>query len=183
VENPNSLCSHGARISTAKNPYATDGMAARISITGFTKSLTLKETISLKKTAARIPTGTEKSRAANVTYSDPTIKARAPNFGLSASGYHSAPARNSVKLNPVRNRKASRITKMKINRTARTEVQVVRKTTVRPRCENKKPLTSCPGVSANGWRNPPAVGSSLRPKVRVFILISEKLFRNSPGLS
>ena len=120
--------------------------------------LILYETTSLRKTAAITPIGTEKNNAAKVTYTEPTIKAKAPNSALPcACGYQAVLVRNSIMLNLPRKGNASRMTNRKIKSTASTEVLVSIKRNICPRCLNRNPFMSCPKVSNSGWSNPAAI--------------------------
>ena len=61
----------GANTTLAKNPYATDGTAARSSTTGLKNCAVLRPTISVRQTAARTPSGTATAHEPTVTINVP----------------------------------------------------------------------------------------------------------------
>ena len=65
---------------------------------GLTMLRTFQETMSLRKTAARMPSGTAKSRAPAETYSEPAMRATTPKTGGSAVGYQLLLVKNSARL-------------------------------------------------------------------------------------
>jgi len=73
------------------------------------------------------------TRAAKDTYREPTTIAREPKTGLSAVGRQFRSVRNSTRLYPDRKPRDRTMTNSRISATARTEVNVRRNRTARPR--------------------------------------------------
>lgn len=67
ISAPPLFCKTGAKTTIAKNPYATEGMAARSSTTGLKILAVFDPTISFRHTAVKMPSGTAMAQEPTVT--------------------------------------------------------------------------------------------------------------------
>jgi hypothetical protein len=116
-------CIHGATTTIAKKPYATDGMAARISITDLTISRARAPSMSLTAAAAQTPSGMATRLDSTVTYSVPVKIGSAPKSGGVAAGCHCVPRKNPRKPSALKKGTASRMMKKKMKATATIEAE------------------------------------------------------------
>ena len=105
--NPPLFWSNGAKTTNAKNPYATEGIAAKTSIIGLIICLNLNESRSLRQTAADIPNGTHTIIDPKTTIALPTKIDSAPNSSGWPDGYHRVEVKNSLNPSMWKNGNAS----------------------------------------------------------------------------
>jgi hypothetical protein len=89
------FCTIGTNITSPKNPNTTEGMPARTSIKGFSKSATFGFATSAIYIAQAIPRGTAKIIEPAVTRREPKNRGNSPNSLFTDSGYHNFPVRKS----------------------------------------------------------------------------------------
>jgi hypothetical protein len=92
----NVSCKKGATTTIPKNPITTDGMAASSSTTGFATSRILREAISARKRAEKMPRGMEMTEETSVTEREAIISGNMPKSARSSVGYQYIP-----KINPL----------------------------------------------------------------------------------
>jgi hypothetical protein len=91
------FCTTGTNITSPKNPKTTEGIPARISIKGFSKSSNFGFAISEIYIAQAIPKGTAKIIAPAVTRREPKNSGSSPNCLFTDVGYQNFPVRKSNK--------------------------------------------------------------------------------------